>query len=81
MYDAMRKNEIKSGQFDNTKESVRKAMIFIANRADAGGFFKEKYEKDITDNWYNIDDGGAEQGPSDWKFGNHPVHQEKTALS
>jgi hypothetical protein len=34
-------------------------MIFLANRADAAGFFTEKYERDITDGWYFVDDGGA----------------------
>ena len=31
-------------------------MVFIANRADAAGYFKEKYVEDIYDNWEKVDD-------------------------
>jgi len=43
-------------------------MVFIANRADADGYFKEKYVEDIYDNWEKVDDRGALKGPGDWKF-------------
>lgn len=34
-------------------------MVFIAIRADVAGFFKEKYEKDLSENWLKVDDSGA----------------------
>ena len=55
-------------------------MVFIANRADAAGYFKEKYEDDIFDKWYKIDDSGALKGPGDWKFEMHQKEPEKTCI-
>jgi len=34
-------------------------MVFIAIRSDVAGFFKEKYEKDLSENWFNVDVHGA----------------------
>jgi len=42
--------------------------------------FKEKYEDDIFDKWYKIDDSGALKGPGDWKFEMHPKEPEKTCI-
>jgi hypothetical protein len=34
-------------------------MVFIAIRSDVAGFFKEKYEKDLSESWTKVDDSGA----------------------
>jgi hypothetical protein len=51
----LKKNEITSVKYDNTKNAIKKSMIFIVNKPDVAGFFKETGLESLLDNWEKKD--------------------------
>ena len=47
-------------------------MIFIVNKPDVAGFFKETGLDSLGDNWEKKDSEEAERKPGMWKFIPHP---------
>jgi len=59
LYDGNKKNEIISSKYDNSKNSIKKSMIFIVNKPDMAGFFKETGLDSLGDNWEKKDSEDA----------------------
>lgn len=79
-YDGIKKNEIISAKYDNSKNTIKKSMIFIVNKPDVAGFFKETGLDSIGDNWEKKDSEDAEKKPGMWKFIPHPLDIKKQVL-
>jgi hypothetical protein len=52
-------------------------MIFIVNKPDIAGFFKETGLDSLGDNWVKVDSDDAENKPGAWKFITHPQDTDK----
>ncbi len=55
-------------------------MIFIVNKPDVAGFFKETGLDSLGDNWEKKDSEDAERKPGSWKFISHPIDIKKQVL-
>lgn len=56
-------------------------MVFLANKPNTCGFFKETYREDLSKNWEVRDVEGAKGAPSEWKYVPSPRDSSKTVLA
>ena len=55
-------------------------MIFIVNKPDVAGFFKENGLDGLGENWEKKDSEEADKKPGRWKFIPHPFDIKKQVL-